>query len=146
RRLLTASTFSVRFAYCARRGLILRPNATHWFHRSLGLLRLPFDRRGGLLEEGPPAIGNNPDLRENLLFLLRRKIGSWIGEPIEFALELGPKAMAAERSRGADGLLELFHPPRREVVQQIEQNPSRHDDGRADDDGFDQEAADRPKA
>src|SRR5262245_20541422 len=126
----------MRFAYCTRRGLILRPNATHWFHRSLGLLRLPFDRRSRLLEEWPPAIGNDLDLRENLLFLFRRKIGSRIGEPIELALELGPKTVAAERSGSADRLLELFHPPRREVVQQIEQNPSGHDDGRADDDGL----------
>src|SRR5262249_43880154 len=133
------------FAYCTRRGLILRPNATHWFDRSLGLLRIPFDRRGRLLEEWPPAIGNDLDLRENLLFLLRRKIGSGIGEPIELALELGPKTIAAEGGRGADRLLELFHPPRREVVQQIEQNPSRHNDSCADDDGFDQEAADWPE-
>jgi hypothetical protein len=29
---------AMRFAYCALRGLILRSNATHWFHGSLSLL------------------------------------------------------------------------------------------------------------
>src|SRR6266446_4597245 len=135
----------MRFAYCALRDLILRPNATHWFHGTLSLLRLPFDGGGGFLEERAPSIRNGLDLRENLLFLLRRKIGSGIGKPIELALELGPKAVAAERRRGANRLLELFHPPRREIVQQIEHNPSGHDDGRANDNGLDQEAADRSK-
>src|SRR6266478_5423074 len=109
----------MRFAYCALRDLILRPNATHWFHGTLSLLRLPFDGGGGFLEERAPSIRHGLDLRENLLFLLRRKIGSGVGKPSEVAARTVCSNCSIRRVAKSSSRSSKIHPDTTMAAQTI---------------------------
>jgi hypothetical protein len=139
-----AATCDYRAAGCFNiRAAGLRPMAISFEQKrdlgasqplSCGRAGIAGDGRAGFDQQWPPSLRNNLDLRQNFLFFLRRNVRPRVSEPVQLILELGPKLPAPECRPNCG--VQLLHPPVCKIVQHIEHDPSRQDDGATDDRGL----------